>query len=246
MILEIGLETDSFVISYRYMVLQGLTGTAGGFLQIVKLIIYYVKLIILGSTPRSVWGIKYQPGQVAWGTLFPNITLLVVISEFTIHIQQFCGNANEALPLSALGYSIISPIINGLACATFFAFYQLYKYLFLYVYQQPSTTDTGGLFYPKALQHIFVGLYVEQVCLCALFFLARNENSNPSAIPEGALMIVLIIITAGFNIIIKNSYGPLITALPLSLQDRTYTPTGETDGQGSPAQAPVVDRKSVV
>ncbi|KAF5310540.1 hypothetical protein D9619_007845 [Psilocybe cf. subviscida] len=205
-----------------YMVLQGLTGTAGGFLQIVKLIIYYVKLIILGSTPRSVWGIKYQPGQVAWGTLFPNITLLVVIT---------------------LGYSIISPIINGLACATFFAFYQLYKYLFLYVYQQPSTTDTGGLFYPKALQHIFVGLYVEQVCLCALFFLARNENNNPSAIPEGALMIVLIIITAGFNIIIKNSYGPLITALPLSLQDRTYTPTGETDGQGSPAQAPAVPSK---
>ena len=95
----------------------------------------------------------------------------------------------------ALGYSIISPIINGLACVMFFLFYQLYKYLFLYVLQQPPTTDTGGLFYPKALQHIFVGLYVQQVCLCALFFLARDGSNHASAIPEGALMVVLIIIT---------------------------------------------------
>jgi len=67
-------------VSNRYIVLQGLSGVAGGFLQIVRLIIYYVKLFILGSTPRSVYSIKYIPGGVAWGTLFPSITLLVVIS----------------------------------------------------------------------------------------------------------------------------------------------------------------------
>lgn len=111
-------------------------------------------------------------------------------------------------------------------------FYQLYKYLFLYAYQQPSTTDTGGLFYPKAIQHVFVGLYVQQVCLCGLFFLARNDKGKPSSIPEGALMVVLIVITAGFQIIINNSYGPLQSALPLSLQDKTYT-AAEVDPEGT-------------
>jgi len=176
---------------------------AGGFLQIVSLIVYYVKLYLLGSTPRSVWGIKYGKSSVAWGTLFPGITLLVVIS---------------------LGYSIIAPVVNGFACATFFMFYQLYKYLFLYVYQQPTTTDTGGLFYPKAFQHVLTGLYVQQICLCALFFLATDSNGHHSSVAEGALMVVLIVITAGFHIILDNSYGPLLKALPLSLQDRTYTP----------------------
>jgi hypothetical protein len=57
----------------------------------------------------------------------------------------------------------MSPIMNGLACATFFAFYMLYKYLFLWVYEEDATNDTGGLFYPKALQHIFVGLYINEV-----------------------------------------------------------------------------------
>jgi hypothetical protein len=108
----------------------------------VPLVVYYVKLFLLGSTPRSVYGIKYGARSVAWGTTFPGITLLVVI---------------------ALVYSVISPIINGLACFTFFAFYQLYKYLFLWQFEQPPSSDTGGLFFPKAITHIFVGLYIQQV-----------------------------------------------------------------------------------
>ncbi|KAH9478520.1 hypothetical protein JR316_0008975 [Psilocybe cubensis] len=214
-------QASTFFLTY--IVLQGLSGVAGGFLQIVPLIIYYVKLFILGSTPRSVWGIKYNLRNLDWGTAFPEMTLLVVI---------------------ALAYSVIAPIINGFACATFFMFYQLYKYLFLYAYQQPTTTDTGGLFYPKALQHIFVGLYVEQICLCALFFLAQNENRHPSAIPEGALMVVLIVITAGFHIIINNSYGPLLSALPLSLQDRTLTAT-VIEAQPSGTAGPSSDASAV-
>jgi hypothetical protein len=54
----------------------------------------------------------------------------------------------------AVAYSIISPIINGLACATFFLLYLLYKYLFLWCMQQPPSQDTGGLFFPKAIQHV--------------------------------------------------------------------------------------------
>jgi calcium permeable stress-gated cation channel len=72
----------------RYMILQGLSGTAGGFLQIVNLIVYYVKLVLLGSTPRSVYTIKYGAQGVQWGTLFPGITLLVIISAFSLLFQR--------------------------------------------------------------------------------------------------------------------------------------------------------------
>jgi calcium permeable stress-gated cation channel len=155
--------------------LQGLSGTAAGFLQIAPLVMHYVKIKFLGSTPRSAYRIKYSPRTSKWGTLFPTMTQLVVIT---------------------LGYSIISPIINGLAFAAFFLFYFLYKYLFTWVNDQPHSSDTGGLFFPKAIQHMFVGLYIQQLCLCALFFLARDDSKSPSAIPEGALMVVLIVFTA--------------------------------------------------
>jgi hypothetical protein len=62
-----------------FVILQGLTATASGLLTLVPLIIYYVKLILLGSTPRSIFTIKYTMRNVAWGNLFPTITLLVVI-----------------------------------------------------------------------------------------------------------------------------------------------------------------------
>jgi len=139
---------------------------------------------------------------------------------------------------------LISPIINGLACFTFFLFYQVWKYLFTWQLDQSPASETGGLFFPKAIQHIFVGMYVQQVCLAALFFLARGENGRPSAIPMGALMVVLIFLTVRvaigplpsssitdpcslqvcFNLVIVNSYSPLKSALPLSLADKTYDP----------------------
>lgn len=206
-----------------YIILQGLSGAAAGFLQIVPLLIYYVKLFILGSTPRSIYEIKYGLQSVAWGTTFPGITLLVVIS---------------------LAYSIIAPIINGLACVTFFMFFMLYKYLFLWVYEQPSTRDTGGLFFPKAIQHIFVGLYIQQLCLCALFFLARNPAGRAGAAAEGGLMVALIVITAFYHAIINNSYNPLLRALPMSLANKTYSDEGHDLIDESTPLAPSEGRTS--
>jgi calcium permeable stress-gated cation channel len=143
--------------------------------------------------------------------------------------------------LPAITYSVISPIINGLAFVTFVFFYFLWKYLFIWQLDQPRAGDSGGLFYPKAIHHVFVGLYLQQICLAALFFLARDENQKASAIPEGVLMIVLIAVTVRsmelafrrktsninlvtqifFHFTLYNSYGPLINALPLSLSNKT-------------------------
>ncbi|KIJ61898.1 hypothetical protein HYDPIDRAFT_176850 [Hydnomerulius pinastri MD-312] len=215
-------QASTFFLTY--IILQGLSGAAGGFLAVVQLVLYYVKLVILGSTPRSIYNIKYGARTVAWGTLFPSITLLTVIT---------------------FGYSIISPIINGLAVLAFFLFYQLYKYLFLYQYTQPPSADTGGLFFPKAIQHVFVGLYVQQICLCALFFLAQDQNGKQSAVAEGALMVVLIVFTAGYQLIINNSFGPLISALPLSIADKTYksepAPNPPTSGPSTEKRKNTID-----
>ncbi|KAH7332874.1 DUF221-domain-containing protein [Rhizoctonia solani] len=192
-------EASTFFLTYA--ILQGLAGSAGGLLQIVPLVLYYVKLYILGSTPRSIYTIKYSLRNVAWGTLFPAMTLITVIG---------------------LAYSIISPIINGLVCVAFFLFYQVWKYLFLWQFGQPEAGDTGGLFFPKAMQHIFVGLYIEQICLCALFFLSRDSQLRASAVPQGALMVVLIIFTAGYHFVINDSYNALLHPLPLTLAHKSH------------------------
>ena len=156
--------------------LQGLSGTATGLLQAWPLAKHYVTIALFGSSPRSVYDIKHSPRTSNWGTLFPSVTLLVVIT---------------------FGYSVISPIINGFAFVTFFLLYMLYKYLFTWVNDHPPSSDTGGLFFPKAIQHVFVALYVQQICLCILFFLPLGDSNKSSAISEGALMVLLIVLTVG-------------------------------------------------
>ena len=157
-----------------FIMLQGVSGTAGGLLQAWPLVKYYVTITLFGSSPRSVFDIKYSPRTSDWGTLYPSTTILVVIT---------------------FGYSVISPIINGFAFITFFLLYMLYKYLFTWINDHSPSSDTGGLFFPKAIHHLFVGLYVQQISLCILFFLPLGDSNKPSAIPEGALMVMLIVFT---------------------------------------------------
>jgi len=125
---------------------------------------------------------------------------------------------------------MISPIINGIACIAFFFSFFVWKYLFLWQFDQPASGDTGGLFFPKAIQHIFVGLYIQQICLAALFFLA------PSGKIMGILTVVLIGVTALYHMIINNSYGPLLHSLPLTLAPRSYDMMAEMSQKDVPGE----------
>lgn len=113
---------------------------------------------------------------------------------------------------------VISPVINGFGALFFLLSAIVYKYLFIWVYNEPVSQDTGGRFFPKAINHVFVGMYVQEICLCTLFFLARDE-SGASSIPQAVLMIVLIVIT------VSRVITPELSLYTLSLQD---TPTPST------------------
>jgi hypothetical protein len=173
-----------------YVILAGITGAASGFLQIVGLLIYYVKKFLLASTPRKTWHIDHDMGSVAWATLFASTTLLSVIG---------------------IGYSIIAPIMNLFALVAFFLLFLMYKYQFTYVYNMSGASETAGLFFPKAINFIFCAMYLEMVIITVLYFLAANAK------PEGAFMIVLIVITVGIHFFLYDSYGALFNSLPLSL-----------------------------
>lgn len=60
-------------------------------------------------------------------------------------------------------------------------------------------SKTGNLIVgnkPLSCSPLNTGLYIMQVCLTGLFFLARNEAMEVSALPEGIMMIILIVFTA--------------------------------------------------
>lgn len=236
-----------------YFVTTSFAGAAGALLQIAKLVIYYVKLVLLGSTPRSVFNVKYSMSTVAWGTLVRDFSLSTDSALALIHSGAQWPSMT-LLTVIGLSYSVIAPLVCGFAFVAFALFWFVYKvrwtvtisrmsvvtltllvkqYLFLLAIDTPPETETGGLFYPKAITHIFVGIYIELLCLCGLFFLAQDADGNQSAIPQGAIMVVLIVITALYHIVLIKGYHPLIAYLPLSVAPKMAEAQGYTDGYPS-------------
>lgn len=205
-------KANTFYISY--IILQALSGTAGGLLQIAKLVIYYIKTMFLGSTPRKVWHINNDLTSPAWGTLFASTTLTTIIT---------------------FGYAVLAPLINGFAFVAFIFFWVLYKYLATYVWDMKPENETSGLFFVKAVRASLYGLYVSQLILTVLFFTAQATNANgttsQTAIPEGVFMVILMVITVGFQIILFDSVGDLTTALPLSLVAPATGNSSNFDGE---------------
>ena len=69
---------STFFLTYIFLQFAGL---AGNLLQIFPLIIYYISIILLGGTPRSIYSSKYSLRTPDWGTMFPGATIIGVISE---------------------------------------------------------------------------------------------------------------------------------------------------------------------
>lgn len=81
---------------------------------------------------------------------------------------------------------------------TFSLFWLVYRYNTLYVTK--FRFDTGGLLYPTAINQLFTGLYVMELCLIGLFFLVRDADDSGHAVGtpckgQAIIMIICLIFT---------------------------------------------------
>lgn len=112
---------------------------------------------------------------------------------------------------------MIAPLIVIFNVITFSLFWFVYRYNTLYVTK--FRFDTGGLLFPKAINQLFTGLYVMEVCLIGLFFLVRNTEDNVACQGQAIVMIVVLILTIGYQYFLNEAFSPLIRYLPITLED---------------------------
>lgn len=103
--------------------------------------------------------------------------------------------------------------MSGFAVIGLFLFYFAYRYNFLFVYD--TGVDMKGLGYPRALQQLFVGLYIAEICLLGLFATRLN---NVGAIGPFVLIILLIVFTALYHVSLNSALTPLIKFLPKTVE----------------------------
>lgn len=176
---------SNFYISY--FILQGLLLSSGQLLRIVGLIIFNALSKILDKTPRKMYNRWSSLSSISWGSVFPLIEMMTVIS---------------------ITYSAIAPLMLGFATIGLGLFYFAHRYNLLFV--DSSVIDTKGLVYAKALQHTLVGCYLSVICLIGLF----GIRAAPGPV---ALMVVFLVFMALYHISLTSAVRPLLHYLPRSL-----------------------------
>ncbi|KAL2141895.1 hypothetical protein VTI28DRAFT_1828 [Corynascus sepedonium] len=181
---------------FAYMILQALSTSSGTLLQIGTLLTWYIWARIVDNTARAKWTRNTQLPSVSWGSFFPVYTNFACI---------------------ALIYSIVAPLIAIFAIITFSLLWVAHRYNMLYVTR--FKTDTGGVLYPRAINQTFTGLYVMELCLIGLFFLAEDETGTNVCFPQGIIMVVALILTILYQYLLNSSFGPLFRYLPITFED---------------------------
>lgn len=181
---------------FSYMLLQALSVSAGALVQIGSLISWFILAPVFDTTARSKFKRQTSLSEVQWGTFFPVYTNLACIG---------------------LIYSVISPLILIFNIVTFSLFWFVYRYNTLYVTK--FTRDTGGLLYPIAINYTFVGIYVMELVLVGMFFLVRDDQNNAACYGQGVGMVIILILTAIYQILLNQAFSPLFRYLPITLED---------------------------
>ncbi|KAJ5141793.1 uncharacterized protein N7443_006509 [Penicillium atrosanguineum] len=184
-------KAANFYISY--IVLQGLSFSAGALLQIAGLIVGKILGKFLDKTPRKMYSRWSSLAGLGWGTVYPSITLLTVIGII---------------------YSCIAPLVMGFGTVGMYLFYFAYRYNLLYV--SNATIDTQGKAYVRALQHLTVGCYLLMVCLIGLF--AMGSGASTIAVGPLVLMIIFLIFVILYHISMNSAMEPLIHYLPKNME----------------------------
>ncbi|KAF4549097.1 Hypothetical protein D9617_23g005120 [Elsinoe fawcettii] len=184
-------KASNFYLSY--FILQGLAVVSSMLLKLSGLVIFIVLSKLLDNTPRKAYKRFVTLAGVGWGTLYPIYTVLFVI---------------------AICYSCIAPFVLLFATIGLYFFYTAYRYNLLFV--NNATIDTKGRVYAQALQHLFVGLYVAEVCLIGLFAIGTGQSVG--ALGPLILMVAFLIFTVLYHMSLNSALKPLIDFLPKSLE----------------------------
>ncbi|KAJ1663508.1 phosphate metabolism protein 7 [Coemansia sp. RSA 1813] len=177
-----------------YILLLAFTGAAKEILQVVRLALRYVLPLIFAKTPRKICNAE-TPAAFDWATSIP------------MHSLVF---------LMGFSYSFIAPIVNCFVAVYFGLFYLVYRYQFLYVYND-ANWSTGGLSFPVSIKQTLVGVYISEIYMLLMMVakLVKNKHIDGNAVLRVIFPALILLLTIGAHIYINDAYMPIINYLPI-------------------------------
>ncbi|KAG9572029.1 DUF221-domain-containing protein, partial [Aureobasidium melanogenum] len=178
---------------FSYLTVQALNNSASALLQVAALLKWFLWAPMVDTTARQKWKRQTSLNLVKWGSFFPPFTNFAVIGII---------------------FSIIAPLIMVFNLVVFCVYWITQRYNALYVYQYRH--DTGGLLFPRAINQLFVGLYVMEIAMIGLFFAFPGKDKCTA---QAIIMIVMLVGTIIFQWVLNDAFAPLFRYLPITLED---------------------------
>ncbi|KAI9506257.1 hypothetical protein BX070DRAFT_219590 [Coemansia spiralis] len=212
-----------------YVLLLAFTGAAKEILQGFSLVLRYVLPMILAKTPRALCEAE-KPSQFDWATSIPTHSLIF---------------------LMGFSYSFISPIVNCFVAVYFGLFYLVYRYQFLYVYNDRNWV-TGGLSFPISIKQTLVGVYISEIYMLLMMIakVADSKGALANAILRIIFPAITLVLTILAHIYINDAYMPIINYLPVrgavEIEENPDIATAFPDvtGDGDGDNATLMDSKA--
>lgn len=174
-----------------YVLVKGLTGSSGAILQPVTLCAQLIS-DFYDVTPRQKWQRQARFASIEWARIFPPLTNIAVIG---------------------IAFSVIAPLVLPFVSFTFVLYWIAYRYNVLYVYRYDY--ESGGYFFVAALNQLFTGLYVMEVCLIGHFFVTASGEGSATCLPHGAAMTIVLVLTAAYQVFMNRTFKSLMEYLPV-------------------------------
>ncbi|KAJ1666880.1 phosphate metabolism protein 7 [Coemansia sp. RSA 1813] len=188
-----------------YVVLLAFIGAAKEITQGVRLAVRYLVPLLFAKTPRALYKAEL-PKAFDWGEQIPTHSLVF---------------------LMGFSYSLIAPIVAWFVMVYFGLFYVIYRYQFLYVYNDKHWV-TGGLSFPKAVKQMLVAVYISEVYM--VLMMVSKLTGNVSSILRIAVSAAVLALTIVVHLYINDVYMPSINYLPVKkAKDVERNPRRATD-----------------
>ncbi|KAL2886756.1 Duf221 domain-containing protein [Ceratocystis lukuohia] len=172
----------------NYFIVQGLAIASTTLAQASGLVVFWILYRFLSGSPRAAYQKWTSLTTLSYGQLLPVYTNIAIIS---------------------ISYSVIAPLILFWAFTGIGLFYFAYRYNVLFVAN--ASLDTGGLIYPRALKHLFVGIYLAEICIIGMCAVSRAYTAL-------GVVVALLVFSVLFQITVMAAIEPLLHSLPQTLQ----------------------------
>ncbi|OBA23910.1 DUF221-domain-containing protein [Metschnikowia bicuspidata var. bicuspidata NRRL YB-4993] len=198
----------SSVFFFKYLSVKTFSYCGSNFLRLSDLLAHFFIYPLIDRTPRMKFNRLTSLRKVKWGSLYSTLSVYGAIG---------------------ITYSTISPVVSVFMILILLLTFLYYKHALHYMYSHVNDSETNGKMYPRALFHLYSGIYCLECCMIGIFVSLENQKGDCPMKFQALMMACVLLVTIFGNIVFYRQFQKLFSYFP-QMSDETAEIEEERNG----------------